>query len=66
LIFDFINVAIDRCQKLFPTDAQCLHSILSVAIFEDHTFLNRLVDLLQFLKMSLILINRLFIFFQTM
>lgn len=66
LIFDFVNVAIDRSQKLFPTDAQRLHGILSVAVLEDHTLLNRLMDLLQFLKMGLVLIYCLFVFLQTM
>lgn len=66
LVLDFINVAIDRGQKLFPTDAQRFHGVLSVSVFEDHAFLDSLMDLLQFLEMSLVLIHRLFVFLQTM
>lgn len=66
LILDFVDVAIDGCQKLFPTDTQRFHGVLSVPVLEDHTFLDCLMDLLQFLEMGLVLIHCLFVFLQTM
>lgn len=66
LILNFVDVAIDRGQKLFPADAQRFHSVLSVPVLKDHAFLDCLVDLLQFLEMGLILVHCLLVFFQTM
>lgn len=66
LILDFIDVAIDGGQKLFPTDTQRFHGVLSVPVLEDHTFLDCLMNLLQFLEMGLVLVHCLFVFLQTM
>ena len=65
LVFDFVDIAIDRGEELFPSNSQCLHGELSVAVLEHHRLLNALIQLLQFVHVSLVGVDILFVFLQS-
>ena len=50
---------------MFPTNAESLHGILSVAVLKDKGLLDLLVDTFQFFKVRLELVNGFLIFAET-
>jgi hypothetical protein len=54
LVLDFVNVAVDGGEQLFPAHPQRVHGELSVPILEDHALLHGLVDLLKLLNVGLV------------
>lgn len=65
LVLHLVDVAVDRCEQLFPADAQRFHCVLRVAILEDHRLLHGLVNLFQFFDVWLVGVNGLFVFPET-
>lgn len=65
LVLDFVDIAVDRGEQLFPADAQRLHGELSVAILEYHALLHRLMDLLELLEVSLVGVHSLLVLFKS-
>jgi hypothetical protein len=54
LVLDFVNVAVDGGEQLFPAHPQRVHGELSVPILKDHALLHGLVDLLKLLNVGLV------------
>lgn len=65
LVFNFVDIAIDRSEQLLPANSQCFHGVLSVAIFKDHRFLNALIELLQFFHVRFVGVDVLLVLLQT-
>ena len=65
LVFDFIDIAVDRGEQLFPTNSQRLHRVLRVAVLKDHRLLNALVQFFKLLHVRFVRVDILLVFLQT-
>ena len=43
LVFHLIDGSIHRCNKLFPSNTKCFHSVLRVSVFKHEWFLERVI-----------------------
>ena len=64
LVLNFVDVAVDGSEQLFPSDSQRLHRVLRVAVLEHHRLLNALVQLLQLVHVRLVRVHVLFVLLQ--
>lgn len=64
LVFDFVDVAIDRGEQLFPAYSQRLHRVLRVTVLKHHRLLDALIQLLQLFHVRLVGVHVLLVLLQ--